>query len=159
MIKKISDERGFVSHIMKINDENYRKLVSIWEIYASCCYPGKIKGWHYHTKMDMVYTCVSGMVQIAYAEGPEPSTYAYAGAIGSRLAGRNQYPAREDFKTVFIGDQNYDQVFIPHGTWNAFRAIGEKPAIIINVTNMVHDPQEILRQADNLFNYKWDYHT
>lgn len=141
--RKLNDERGWVAHILKNTDPIHEYLNDgIAEVYASLCYPGKIKGWHYHHGMNMVYTCIMGIAQVVTMQ---PRT------------NEDGDPIRE-YLTEFIGE-GYDQsILIPHRTWNAFRAVGPNPCIIVNCTDMVHDPEEIARMPDSEMDYQWDMH-
>ena len=134
--RKINDERGFVAHILKNTDPSYFTLTGgIAEVYASLCYPGQMKGWHYHHRMNMVYTCVQGIAQVVVAD-----------------------PSLDEmrYRTHFIGEGVDACISIPAQTWNAFRAVGNTPCLIINCTDMVHDPEEIMRKRDIEMDYKWD---
>ena len=63
IIKKnqIIDDRGKVMHMMRNDDENFKKF---GEIYFSSVNPKFIKAWHLHKKMTLNYVAVYGKVKL-----------------------------------------------------------------------------------------------
>lgn len=146
-IDKICDDRGRIMHMMKSKDKEFKKF---GEIYFSTCYPGIVKGWHIHTKMTLNYVCVKGMIKLVMSDiRPDSKT------IGN-------------IKEVCIGDHNYALVSIPPGIWNGFMCISNEEAIVANLTDIPHDPDEIKRAdpvtgtmatpdgVNMVVAYKWD---
>ena len=50
--KQIFDERGKIMHMLRKDDENFKKF---GEIYFSVTYPNVVKAWHLHNKMTINY--------------------------------------------------------------------------------------------------------
>lgn len=48
-LRRISDERGSVVHMLRCDDPSFR---GFGEIYFSTIYPGAIKTWHLHPRAD-----------------------------------------------------------------------------------------------------------
>jgi dTDP-4-dehydrorhamnose 3,5-epimerase len=135
-LKKISDERGIIMHMLRCDDPDFEKF---GEIYFSIVYPGVVKGWHIHKEMTLNYAVISGMVKLVL------------------------YDPRKDSKTkgeiqeLSIGEDNYVLVKIPPGIWNGFKGIGSKPAIVANCATIPHHPDEIERldPSNNDIPYDW----
>ena len=135
-LKQITDERGKIMHMLREDDKHFEKF---GEIYFSVVYPGVVKGWHVHKKMNLNYAVVSGTIKLVL------------------------YDRREDSKTkgslmeLFVGESNYVLVKVPHGVVNGFKGIGTKPAIIANCATEPHDPEEIIRidPFDKSIPYNW----
>ena len=136
-LKKISDERGKIMHMLRADDPHF---IGFGEIYFSVVYPGVVKGWHLHQKMTLNYAVVTGMIKLVlYDERPES-------------------PTRGELMEIFIGDDNYQLVKIPPLVWNGFKGIGTIPAIVANCANLPHDKNEISRldPFTNHIPYNWE---
>ena len=123
-LKKISDERGIIMHMLKKTDPYFEEF---GEIYFSIIYPGVIKGWHTHSKMILNYAVVSGMIKLVLFDA------------------RDDSQTKGEIQEIFIGEQNYCLVKVPAGVANGFKAVGDKTAIVANCATMPHDPEEISR--------------
>ena len=136
-LKKISDERGKIMHMLRADDPHFD---TFGEIYFSVVYPGVVKGWHLHQKMTLNYAVVMGMIKLVlYDERPES-------------------PMRGELMELFIGDDNYQLVTVPPLVWNGFKGIGTVPAIVANCATLPHDKNEISRldPFDNHIPYNWE---
>ena len=135
-LKRISDERGTISHMLKSSDPHFKEF---GEIYFSSAYPGVVKGWHLHTKMTLNYACIIGTVKLALFDERE----------GSKTKGEVQQ--------VYLGDRNHVLVTIPPGVWNGFMNTCEVEAIVANCSTLPHDPEEIKRldPHENHVPYTW----
>lgn len=135
-LRRIPDERGMIMHIMKKTDPVFSNF---GEVYCSCIYPGVIKGWHVHDSMTLNYVVIRGMIKLVLYDDREGSSS--KGAI----------------MELFIGEQNFQRVTIPPKIWNGFKGIGSEMAMVINVTDIPHDPSEIHRCSpyENDIPYDW----
>ena len=136
-LKKISDERGSIFHMLRNDDPIYEKF---GEIYFSKVYPNVIKGWHFHKKMTLNYAVISGAIKLVLFDERD----------GSRTNGI--------IDEIFFGEDNYCLVKVPPMVWNGFKGIGVGPAIVANCATLPHDPNEILRldPFNNHIPYNWD---
>ena len=123
-LKRISDERGKIMHMLRCDDPWFEKF---GEIYFSAVYPGVIKGWHLHRRMTLNYAVVAGMIKLVLYDDREGS------------------PTRREVVELFAGEDNYTLITIPPGIWNGFKGIGVTPAIVANCSSEPHDPEEIVR--------------
>jgi len=134
--KVICDDRGRIMHIMKSSDNQFE---SFGEVYISTVYPGVVKGWHIHDKMTLNYVVPKGMIKFALYDA------------------RKYSPTFGEVQEVAMGQHNYVQVTVPPGVWNGFMGLGTEEAIIINFTDIPHDPTEIHRcdPHNNDIPYTW----
>lgn len=133
----ILDERGMVRHMMRRTDPHF---TAFGEIYFSVIFPGAIKAWHRHTKMELNYAVVSGNIKLVLWDGRKGS------------------PSHKQTQEIFMGEDNYVLVKVPPGVVNGFVAIGNERAIVANCASLPHDPAEIERldPFDREIGYTWD---
>ena len=136
-LKRIPDDRGMIMHIMKSSDIDYSEF---GEVYCSTVFPGIVKGWHIHKVMTLNYVVIKGMIKFALHDSRE----------NSNTSGENQ--------TIYMGEKNFVRVTVPPGVWNGFKGIGCEEALVINFTDIEHDPDEILRMDphdNDVIDYDW----
>lgn len=131
------DERGLVRHMMRSTDPHFN---GFGEIYFSVIFPGAIKGWHVHRRMELNYAVVSGNIKLVLYDGRKDST-----SYGK-------------IQEIFLGEDNYVLVKIPPHVVNGFKAIGQEKAIIANCSTIPHDSTEIERfnPFDASIGYDWE---
>ncbi len=136
-LKTFLDERGIVRHMMRSTDPHFSQF---GEIYFSEIFPGAIKGWHVHRKMELNYAVVSGDIKLVLYDARESS------------------PTHGELQENFMGEDNYDLVKIPTHVVNGFKAVGNEKAIVANCATIPHDPAEIERidPFDPAIGYDWD---
>lgn len=136
-LKKICDERGMIMKMQECTDEDF---IGFGEIYFSTVFPGVVKGWHLHKKTTLNYAVVEGMIKLVLYDG------------------RIESPTRGQLQELFIGENNYCLVQIPPMIWNGFKGIGTKTAIVADLTDLPHDPDDMVRldpMNNTLINYDW----
>ena len=135
-LKRISDERGSIFHMLRADDENFS---GFGEIYFSMVYPGVVKGWHFHERMTLNYAVPIGMIKMVCFDD------------------RSDSSTRGNIMEIVLGDLNYCLVTVPIGIWNGFKGIGTTPALVANCASIPHDPTEITRldPIDNSIPYDW----
>ena len=135
-LKRFTDERGIVMHIMKSTDEEFK---GFGEVYCSSIYPGVVKGWHFHEKITLNYVVLKGMIKFVLFDDRENS------------------PTKGVIQEIFIGDHNYVRVTVPPGIWSGFKCIGTEPAMVCNVIDSPHDETEVRRRDphNNHLPYDW----
>lgn len=136
-LKTFLDERGIVRHMMRSTDPHFSQF---GEIYFSEIFPGAIKGWHVHRKMELNYAVVSGDIKLVLYDARESS------------------PTHGELQEIFMGEDNYVLVKIPPHVVNGFKAVGNEKAIVANCATIPHDPAEIERidPFDPAIGYDWD---
>jgi dTDP-4-dehydrorhamnose 3,5-epimerase len=135
-LKRISDERGTVMHMLRATDPHFIKF---GEIYFSTIYPGVIKGWHLHELMTLNYACVSGHIKLVLYDDRDGSN------------------TRGELMEIFLGPDHYALVQIPPNVWNGFKGMGEHMAIVANCSTHPHDPTKTQRldPFDKKIPYDW----
>jgi len=136
-LKTILDERGMVRHMIRRTDPHFSRF---GEIYFSVIFPGAIKAWHRHRKMELNYAVVSGNIKLVLWDGRKGS------------------PTRGETLEIFMGEDNYVLVKVPPLVVNGFVALGNERAIVANCASLPHDPSEIERldPFDPEIGYSWD---
>lgn len=132
----IADDRGAIMHMLRVDDPEF---TAFGEVYFSVVEPGKVKGWHGHTRMTLNYTCPVGAVRLAlYDDRP-----------GS--------PSRHELMEIDLSPECHQLVQVPPGVWNGFVGLAPSPSIVCNCATDPHDPGEILRldPDDPRFGYVW----
>jgi dTDP-4-dehydrorhamnose 3,5-epimerase len=136
-LRTILDERGMVRHMLKSTDPHFHRF---GEIYFSVIFPGAIKAWHVHRKMELNYAVVSGNIKLVLFDA------------------RRESPTYREVQEIFLGEENYVLVQIPPHVVNGFKAVGNEKAIVANCATIPHDPDEIERidPFDPEIGYRWD---
>jgi dTDP-4-dehydrorhamnose 3,5-epimerase len=136
------DDRGYFLEVARCG----KGLVSEFpadstQISAALSYPGTIKAFHYHRRQSDVWVVAGGMLQVALVDlRPESRTFGV----------RN---------TMYVGDLRPWQVLIPPGVGHGYKVIGERPAMLVYVTNRFYDPEDEGRIPYNESGicYDWEY--
>ena len=135
-LNRIPDDRGQILHIFKSTEQQFTQF---GEVYCSTVFPGIVKGWHLHKKMTLNYVVIRGMIRFVLYDEREGS------------------PSNGEQQEIYMGDSNYVRVTVPPMIWNGFMGIGLTEALVINFTDIPHDPEEILRldPQNNHIRYNW----
>lgn len=124
-LRIIRDIRGEVRHGMRATDPHF---AGFGEAYFSVVTPGMRKGWKRHRRMTMNLIPVAGTTRFEiHDDRPDSPTSGMTATI--ELSPEGPYAC----------------LTVPPMTWLAFEAVSDEPAIILNVADIVHDPEE----ADN----------
>jgi dTDP-4-dehydrorhamnose 3,5-epimerase len=139
IIKKnvITDDRGKILHMLKVNDKNFKKF---GEIYFSYVYPKKIKAWHIHKKMTLNYVAAYGKIKLVL----------YDDRKSSKTFGKIQ--------EIFLSNDSHLLVSVPPLIWNGFSSADDNLAVLANCSDIPHDKMEISRldYDDPKFPYDWN---
>lgn len=140
-LKLIPDSRGMILHYMRKDNPIFADF-NIQEVYFSLIYPGAIKGWHCHRRMTLNYIVPMGNIKLVLYDDRETSPTAF------------------EMEEIYLGPTNYQLVRIPPLIWNGFVAVGSQPALVGNITDCIHDPNEIMRISPKDFHlhgpvYDW----
>ena len=136
-LKKITDERGMIFHMLKNTDEHFQKF---GEIYFSCTHPGVVKAWHLHKEMTLNYVCIEGKVKYVLYDDREKS----------KTKGKVQ--------ELILTPENYCLVTVPPLIWNGFKGEGARQSIVANCATLPHREDEIIRKPalDKSIPYNWN---
>lgn len=123
-LKQIVDERGKIMHVLRNDSPVFKKF---GEVYFSFIHPGIIKGWHLHKKMTLNYAAPIGKVKLVL----------YDVRRGSKTKG--------EINEIFLSPDDYKLVTVPPGIWNGFKGCGVSDSVVLNCSDIPHDPNEITR--------------
>lgn len=120
-LRVIPDERGFLMEMLRSDDEIFERF---GQSYITACYPGVVKGWHYHKKQTDHFVCVKGMAKVVLYDSREDS------------------PTYRQVQEFFIGERNPVLLKIPRLVMHGFKAIGTEMAMIINFPTELYNYSE-----------------
>lgn len=141
-MKLFSDERGFLTELIRLDDEEL-KAQNIKQIIASYSYPGMIKGWHLHSKQEDHLFCVTGMVKVAL--------YDY----------RKDSPTYKVLNEIFMGERYPRAVYIPPGIFHGTKNVGNDVSVVIGMPSLFYDPENVDERrvnpiCNNIIPYDWN---
>jgi len=123
-LKVIPDERGRLMEILRMDDKEFTKF---GQVYMTTCYPGVVKGWHYHNKQTDHMTVISGMAKIVLYDNNKES------------------PTHGMINEFVVGQYNPILITIPPEVCHGFKGISTNEAIIVNTVTEPYnydDPDE-----------------
>lgn len=121
----IPHDKGSVLHMLKAGISH---MGVFGEIYFSEIYPQCIKAWKYHKEMTQRICVPMGEVHLVIYDGRESS------------------PSFQKLFEIDLGRQSqYGVLIIPPRVWYGFENRGMEVALIVNCTDMPHDPDESIR--------------
>jgi dTDP-4-dehydrorhamnose 3,5-epimerase len=127
-LRVIGDERGAVLHMLRADSPLFR---AFGEIYFSEINPGVLKGWKRHRRATQHLAVPRGRVRFAlHDERPDSPT---RGATARCEIGR---------------PDAYALLVIPPQVWYAWRCLGAEPALLVNCSDLPHDPGESEQRTD-----------
>ena len=62
---------------------------------------------------------------------------------------------KNSFRTENIGEKRYVRLTVPPGIWFGFQGIASKRSLLMNVADLPHDPNEVLRKSVEEIQYDW----
>ena len=134
-LKRFFDKRGAVLRVMRADDDFYGE---IGEVYCSYVKPNCVKAWHLHKSMTLNYVVPNGDIELVLFDVRPHSSTRFVKQI---------------FRIGLSGV--YALVRIPPGVWNGFKSIStSRGTLVINVTDIPHDPKEIVRKAPDKLKYE-----
>lgn len=135
-LRRISDQRGSVYHMLKATDPHFLRF---GEIYFSSVYPGVVKAWKIHEKVTVNFACIYGRVKLVLYDERDCSS------------------TKGGLMELWLGEDNYSLVLVPPGVWNGFQGLTDPFAILANCATEPHDPAEIRRldPRQNHIPYTW----
>ena len=131
-LRRIETPGGDVLHAMKQTESSF---AGFGEAYFSWVAAGVIKGWKRHKRMTMNVVVPVGQVQFVFR--------------GLDDQGKAM------FRAEVIGVARYVRVTVPPGIWFAFQGLGATQSLVLNISNIPHDPNEVERLALTDVDYVW----
>lgn len=135
-LRMIQTPGGDVWHGMKKTDAGY---AGFGEAYFSNIRHQEIKPWKKHLRMTLNLVVVIGEIRFVIRDDrPESSSLGQIQCV--RLS-----PASA-----------YARLTVPPGVWMAFQGLAAPSSMLVNLADLLHDPQEIERRPIEAFPYAWD---
>ena len=120
-LRVIPDERGFLMEMLRSDDPVFERF---GQSYVTACYPGAVKGWHFHRKQTDHFVCVKGMAKVVLYDSREDS------------------PTHGQVQEFFMGERNPILLKIPCFVMHGFKAVGTETALIVNFPTELYNYQE-----------------
>ena len=131
-LKRIPTDGGDVMHALKESDTGFN---GFGEVYFSWIDQNVIRAWKCHQRMTMNLIVPIGEVNFAFHV-------------------KNQ---KNNFRVESIGEKRYVRLTVPPGIWFGFQGKGVGRSLIMNLADMVHEPDEVLRKSVSKFSYNWSF--
>ena len=129
-LRQIGDQRGAVLHMLRCDAPDFN---SFGECYFSEVMPGAVKAWKLHRRMTLNLVVPLGEVRFVFRTED----------------GRAQ---REEV----IGVSNYVRLTVPPGVWFGLQGLAEPFSLVLNVADIPHEPEEVMSQRPEDFDYAWE---
>lgn len=134
-LKVIHVSEGNVFHAIKVNDPGY---VGFGEAYLSSIHPGVIKSWKRHLRMTLNLVVINGLVRfVVHDDRPSSTTRGVTAEFRVGLS------------------ENHSRLTVAPGLWMAFQGLGQSTSLLLNVADLIHDPQESERSELDRFSFNW----
>jgi dTDP-4-dehydrorhamnose 3,5-epimerase len=131
-LTKIPTSGGDVFHALKKSDPGYE---GFGEAYFSWVNQDAIKAWKRHKTMTMNLVVPYGMVRFVFCV--------------------NESKIMEENRVVEIGTDNYARITVPQGVWFGFQGLSSPNSLILNISNIIHDQNEVERKLLEEIPYNW----
>ena len=129
-LKIIPVEGGDVRHFLRSDENSFN---GFGEAYFSFIEKGKIKGWKLHTEMTMNLVVPIGEVGFVFYEEKTAS-----------------------FQIFRIGSNNYKRLTVPPNICFGFKGLGIYSNLVVNLSNIIHDPSETKKLERSKIKFDWD---
>ena len=129
-LKRIATDGGDVMHAIKKSEKGFE---GFGEAYFSWVEGGAIKAWKCHQRITMNLVVPVGEVRFVF----------------------HLMNQKNDFREENIGEDRYVRLTVPSGIWFGFQGKGSDKSLIMNVADVAHDPEEVLRKKTSEFVYNW----
>ena len=129
-LNRIHTAGGDVLHALKNIDAGFN---GFGEVYFSWVEKSTIKAWKCHRRMTMNLVVPFGEVTIIF----------------------HLINQKNIFRTEKIGETRYVRLTVPPGIWFGIQGYAAGNSLLMNVSDMDHDPEEVERKPVSVFSYEW----
>ena len=120
-LKRIPTIGGDVMHALRASEAEFTKF---GEAYFSWIKPGAIKAWKCHLRMTLNLIVPLGSVRFVF-----------------------HLPDQIDAVRIDeIGKARYMRLTVPSGIWLGFKGMGSRSSLVMNLADIEHDPDEVMRK-------------
>lgn len=127
-LQQLQSEGGNVLHAMKKGDEGF---VDFGEVYFSTIDRFAVKAWKKHFRMTLNLVVPVGTILFVFVD--------------------EQGNKREET----IGAERYVRLTVPPQIWFGLKGIGDSPNILMNVSDIMHDPNEVTKVSKESIEHDW----
>ena len=131
-LERIKTPGGSVMHAMKESSVGY---AGFGEAYFSQIEKNSIKAWKRHKNMTLNLVVPIGKIRFILFDDREISN--------------------GQFQEVIISMDNYCRLTVPPMVWMGFQGLSSEKSMLLNITNIEHDPGEVDRLEIDKINYNW----
>lgn len=129
-LTRIDNVAGDVLHVLKCSDNGFK---SFGESYFSWIHYNSIKAWKRHKRMTMNLVVPIGRVRFVF------------------------YSTKQNkFRIEDIGESRYCRITVPAGIWFGFKGLSQTSSLILNTSDIMHDPNEVDRLDLYDIRYSWE---
>ncbi len=129
-LRRIPTIGGDVMHALKDSDDGFN---GFGEVYLSWVEHGVIKAWKCHQHMTLNLVVPLGEISFVFHIKDQENC----------------------FRTENIGEEQYVRLTVPPGIWFGFQGRGSGQSLLMNLADMAHDPDEVLRKKTSEIVYNW----
>jgi dTDP-4-dehydrorhamnose 3,5-epimerase len=129
-LKRIPTPGGDVMHAVKRTDSGF---VGFGEAYFSWVDPGAVKAWKRHQRLTLNLVVPIGLVRFVFHVADCPGK----------------------FRVEEIGVDRYSRVTAPPGIWFGLQGLAAPQNLVLNVTDLPHDPAEVQRRSVSEIAFNW----
>ena len=130
-LKRIETAGGDVLHALKNTDIGY---CGFGESYFSFVDKGAIKAWKCHRNMTLNLVVPVGTIRFVFCESL----------------------VEKKFRELIIGDMNYSRITVPPKVIFGFQGLGNSLNLVMNISDIPHDPHEVHRFSLDDIGFKWN---
>lgn len=130
-LARIQTEGGDVLHAMKNTDHGFK---GFGEAYFSWVMQSSVKAWKRHLRMTMNLVVPVGSVRFVFMHNEDHSV-----------------------REVTIGTDCYARLTVPPGIWFGFQGLAAPQSLVLNLANIIHDPDEVERLPASFLDYMWNH--
>ena len=125
----IAGDSGDVLHALKECDRTFKRF---GEAYFSTIICGEVKGWKRHRLMTL-------------------NLFVPFGEVGFTIFDDRRQGQEAVLSQYTLSREHYGCLTVPPMIWVAFKGLCEGESIILNIADMMHDPQEVDRLGVDAF--------
>ncbi len=120
-LRIIPGEKGDVLHALRSTDVGF---AAFGEAYFSSVKKGEVKGWRRHHRMTLNLVVPVGKIRfLLHDERLDSLSFGI-------------------MEEVTLSIENYQRLTVPPGIWLAFEGLDEGLNLLLNITDLPHDPTE-----------------
>jgi len=128
----ITTPGGNVLHAMKEDDAGYE---GFGEAYFSQIDKDVIKAWKRHKRMTLNLVVPVGEIKFLLFD--------------------NRDMSNTRFQEITISRSNYCRLTVPPMIWMGFQGLSNDGSMLLNIANILHDPDEVDRKELSEIKYDW----